>query len=284
MGTQLLYSAEDVASIVADIVFVHGLRGDPIATWSDGKVCWPRDFLRDDVPNTRIMTWGYDSNIASVTEFSSANSIFGHAENLLFDVARRRRTPSEKTRPIIFVGHSLGGLVIKEALIRSSEYLNNQQDMALGSIFKYTSGVIFLGTPHRGSEKTGLGQIVATIAAVALRQPNDKLLKNLEKESDVLERQRRSFASISKNLPVVCLWEEKPMAIGISRGTVFSVTEFRATNTTTYPLNPANQTLGMLGDMFAEKPELYVLYISISHISVYLEYFKYNEKGARVSN
>lgn len=107
--------------------------------------------------------------------------------------------------------------MIKEALIRSSEYLNNQQDYNLGSIFKFTSGVIFYGTPHRGSEKTGLGQIVAKIAALTLRQPNDKLLKNLEKDSDVLERQRRSFASISKNLSVVCLWEEKPMSIGIVR-------------------------------------------------------------------
>lgn len=95
--------------------------------------------------------------------------------------------------------------MIKEALIRSSEYLNNQQDLSLGSIFKFTSGVVFLGTPHRGSEKTGLGQIVAKIAVLALRQPNDKLLKNLEKDSDVLERQRRSFASISENFPVVCL-------------------------------------------------------------------------------
>lgn len=106
-------------------------------------------------------------------------------------------------------------ILILQALIRSSEYLNNQQDLRLGAIYKYTNGVVFLGTPHRGSDKVGLGQIVANIAAFALRQPNEKLLKNLDKESDVLERQRRSFASISEKLPVVCLWEEKPMEIGI---------------------------------------------------------------------
>ncbi|KAF4626223.1 hypothetical protein G7Y89_g11938 [Cudoniella acicularis] len=195
MGTQLLCEGA-TGQIVADLVFVHGLRGDPIKTWSKGS-------------------WGYDSSIANVTEFSSQNSIFGHAENLLNDIARKRRKPEEKSRPIVFVGHSLGGLVIKEALIRSSEYLNNQQDERLGSIYKHTAGVVFLGTPHRGSEQVGLGQVVAKVAACALRQPNDKLLKNLDKESDVLERQRRSFASINQAIPLVCLWEEKPTVVGI---------------------------------------------------------------------
>ncbi|PVH70529.1 hypothetical protein DL98DRAFT_597736 [Cadophora sp. DSE1049] len=112
MGTQILHQGE--GQIVADVVFVHGLRGDAIKTWSDGVTCWPRDLLQYDVPNTWIITWGYDSNIAKLAEFSSQNSIFGHAENLLSDLAMKRRKLKEKIRPIIFVGHSLGGLVIKE--------------------------------------------------------------------------------------------------------------------------------------------------------------------------
>jgi hypothetical protein len=44
---------------------------------------------------------------------------------------------------------------------------------------------------------------------------NSKLLQALEKDSPVLEEQRRSFASISNKMRIVCAYEEKPMPIGI---------------------------------------------------------------------
>ena len=56
---------------------------------------------------------------------------------------------------------------------------------------------------------------MSSIAKVALRQPNEKLVRNLAEESDVLERQRISFTSISKEMRLVCLHEELPTGIGI---------------------------------------------------------------------
>ena len=87
--------------------------------------------------------------------------------------------------------------------------------MELGAIYRSTVGVVFLGTPHRGSDKVGLAQIVQEVAKLALRKPNEKLLKNLERESDVLEHQRKSFASVSEKMSLRCLFEEKPTGIGI---------------------------------------------------------------------
>jgi hypothetical protein len=42
-----------------------------------------------------LYQWGYDSNIAKISEFSSQNSIFGHAENLLSDLAMKGRKSEE---------------------------------------------------------------------------------------------------------------------------------------------------------------------------------------------
>ena len=100
---------------------MHGLRGEAFETWTAESVCWPRDLLKTEakLKYTRLITWGYDSSVAKLTEFSSQSSVFGHAENLLSDVSRKREEDEEETRPIIFVGHSLGGLVIKEICLKN---------------------------------------------------------------------------------------------------------------------------------------------------------------------
>lgn len=73
---------------------------------------WPADFLPMHCPSSRIMVFGYETTVAK-PQFSSPtnqNSIFAHSKALVNDLSRER--PLE--RPLIFVAHSLGGIVIKE--------------------------------------------------------------------------------------------------------------------------------------------------------------------------
>lgn len=207
--------AEGRERIQADIIFLHGLRGHAEKTWSKGDICWPRDLLPKDLPHVRIISWGYDSSVLKPIKASSQASIFGHAENLLHDLSRIRDSWDAEIRPIIFVGHSLGGLVIKEALIRASEYHSNGQHPDLGAIHSCTKGVVFLGTPHRGSGKASIGEIVSNIAKIGLQRPNDKLIEVLAEDSQVLERQMKSFTSLSNTLPIACVTEELPTGIGM---------------------------------------------------------------------
>jgi hypothetical protein len=72
---------------------------------------WPRDFLPRDCPHSRIMTWGYDSHITKGYAQSNKSNVFAHAKDLLYSLRRDRAL----RRPIIFVAHSLGGLIVKEA-------------------------------------------------------------------------------------------------------------------------------------------------------------------------
>ena len=55
-----------LSNIHSSVVAVHGLCGDPYDTWTDEatKKLWLRDFLPSQVPNTRIMSFGYDSLVA----------------------------------------------------------------------------------------------------------------------------------------------------------------------------------------------------------------------------
>jgi hypothetical protein len=109
----------------------------------------------------------------------------------------------------------LTGVSLWQALIKSSEHLKNNRNKAHGSIYSCTAGVVFLGTPHRGSDKVGLAKLVSNVAKVAFRQPNNNLVHSLDEDSDALERQRDSFTSISKDMPLVCLFEELPTGIGL---------------------------------------------------------------------
>jgi hypothetical protein len=45
------------------IVFVHGLRGGRVSTWTKDQVTWPKDFLSKDVEKSRIISFGYDSAV-----------------------------------------------------------------------------------------------------------------------------------------------------------------------------------------------------------------------------
>ncbi|KAK5717516.1 hypothetical protein LTR17_016050 [Elasticomyces elasticus] len=117
-GPQVLYLGEE--PITADIFFVHGLGGDRRATWTKDRVLWPEALLRAQIPHARI--WGYDADPIHFLNLNQQGhqTIFSHALDLLTAVKNTRDTPQQKDRPIIFVGHSLGGLVIKQVRQSSS--------------------------------------------------------------------------------------------------------------------------------------------------------------------
>lgn len=95
-----------------DIVAVHGLGGHWKKTWTaeNGKM-WLRDFLPNQLPTARIMSYGYNSKTAfskSVTDIEDESTL------LLNYLAGERRLEVEKSRPILFISHSLGGIIVKK--------------------------------------------------------------------------------------------------------------------------------------------------------------------------
>jgi hypothetical protein len=102
----------DIVSIVA----VHGLDGHWERTWSDsnGKH-WLRDFLPEQFPSANIMAFGYNSKV-----FFSP-SVTG-IEDVALDLLNRligERDKQSQNRPVIFIAHSLGGIIVKKVGPRS---------------------------------------------------------------------------------------------------------------------------------------------------------------------
>jgi hypothetical protein len=59
-----------------------------------------------------------------------------------------------------------------------------------------TKLIIFLGTPHRGSDYAGWGQIVSNFALLALQDSNTRVLETLEVNSEVLDNIHEQFKTI----------------------------------------------------------------------------------------
>ena len=108
--------AEGAANQTSSIVFVHGLTGNRESTWTDKEsgVFWPAHLLKNDIPKTRIMTFGYDADVVHFWAMASQNSIGNHALKLVNSLAQIRERTETEDRPIIFVTHSLGGLVFED--------------------------------------------------------------------------------------------------------------------------------------------------------------------------
>jgi hypothetical protein len=74
---------------------------------------WLRDLLPQKVPNARVMTFGYNADIIANTSIAG---IRDNARKLLSTLRDKREDDDENDngRPIVFIAHSLGGIIIKQ--------------------------------------------------------------------------------------------------------------------------------------------------------------------------
>ncbi|KAL4868892.1 hypothetical protein BDV12DRAFT_91119 [Aspergillus spectabilis] len=200
-GLTQVYESPDP---VVDIVFVHGLNGHPHRTWTSSKtgIFWPVDLLPGVISQNRgvrILTYGYNANVTSFTDGASKDRILNHSETLAASLAANRTIKNCPERPIIFVCHSLGGLVVKRALIYSRS-LTNEKVEHLRSIYVSTYGILFLGTPHNGSEVAKWGLLLQNICSAVLpkkfMETSPQLIKALKTNNETLQNINSLFTDM----------------------------------------------------------------------------------------
>jgi hypothetical protein len=197
-----------------DLVFVHGLSGDRERTWASPvkTKCWPRDLLPEQIPQARVLTFGYDAYVTRLGRVSR-NRIRDHARDLITSLASVRTTEAEQTRSIVFVAHSLGGIVCKDALQLST----NSSEPHLQVIASWTRAILFAATPHSGSSMANWAKIPASALGV-VKQTNVNLLAVLHTDSEVRDRIQDDFLTLLRKrqsqgptLEITCLYETMKM-------------------------------------------------------------------------
>ena len=132
-----------------------------------GDVYWPQDLLPSTVPNARILTYGYDTKIKHFVQGQvSRNTVHCHASDLLCTLEAKRTSPGEKSRPLVFIAHSLGGLVVKHMLKQARDRVGTHAH--LHEIMVSTVAILFFGTPHHGADPRNFFHRVLTASALGL--------------------------------------------------------------------------------------------------------------------
>ena len=79
----------------------------------------------------------------------------------------------------------------------------------MAAIIKKTFGIVFVGTPHRGSEQNSWASIATNLAKEIVQGQNDHLVRALTRGSDVLEGLLDSFAGIHDRFTIYSALEEQ---------------------------------------------------------------------------
>lgn len=97
-GLTQIYAPPRGTDPTVDIVFVHGLNGNPKDSWTSKNGCyWPADLLPEFLGAARILTYGYNANVTAFTDGASRDSILSHAETLASTLAANRNVCTPAT-------------------------------------------------------------------------------------------------------------------------------------------------------------------------------------------
>lgn len=184
-------------------------------TWSkdhDLDYFWPLQYLSHEpaIRDARIMTFGYNASFKAGSGVTSI-SVLDFAKELLFDLKYTTDESAGELEelgigewPIIFVVHSMGGLVVKEA------YMQGKDDPTYTSIIEAISSIIFLSTPHRG---TNLAETLNRILKVSLVSAPKQFISELASGSQLLQKLNESFRHVADRLQIISFYETRPTAM-----------------------------------------------------------------------
>ncbi|KAH8665485.1 hypothetical protein BGZ61DRAFT_366836 [Ilyonectria robusta] len=208
-GITPLYEDKNGADV--DIIAVPGFGGHALGSWKspNSDDVWLRDFLPKDVPNIRVLLYGYDTTLPGSLSKQSIEDLGGA---LLEQIIAYRASDGTSHRPIIFIGHSLGGLLIKEVLVRARRRDSN----ANSNLSKASYGFLFFGVPNLGLRNDQLRTLLRG-------QPNeafihDLLVDNNSEPPTFLKRLADQFSESCKGHYRVVTFFERMLSPTAERG------------------------------------------------------------------
>lgn len=165
-----------------------------------------------------------------------------------FLVALEAKRRAEPLRPALFMVHSLGGIVVKEMLRRSSGCLRGQTH--LRDIFESTIGIMFFGTPHSGADPRGILQHIAEKAIKAAGfSVNEQIVNTLLPSAERLRELRDEFGPMAHEQNWIIHSFQEQVGVALLGGHKVSALS--------YPITFLISFIGRRGYILLSKPPSY---------------------------
>ncbi|KAL5360970.1 hypothetical protein BJX96DRAFT_175795 [Aspergillus floccosus] len=200
-GFTQLYAPDENKPVVADIIAITGLDGHAYGSWQGrgnlGRM-WLRDFLSEDLPQCRTMIYGYNSKLS----IRGVDTILDYGRGLMEEIKKIRHTKELQQRPLIFIAHSFGGIIMAHCLVRAIQTMVGDHP-AITSLYRATYGMLLFAIPHKGLVMDDIEQMLAG----GRGHPREQLLRQISNKSDLLIHQLADFKNLIRDRKVVSFYE-----------------------------------------------------------------------------
>ncbi|GFF26769.1 tetratricopeptide repeat domain-containing protein [Aspergillus udagawae] len=199
---QELRGPVDNAQDVVDIILVPGIGTTLPQNWPFANEEWLAS-LPGSGAGARVLAYEYASPFAGTKPSWESMLMLGY-DFLQHLSDERSQFDSDPTinRPILIVCHSLGGIVVKQALC-----VANKQFPRYGSIVNAIAGVVFLSTPHRYGDKTTSWNRFRDILDATTGRNLKISSANIEQEGSILLDLADRFEGIAFRTPILSVYE-----------------------------------------------------------------------------
>ncbi|KAH6694334.1 hypothetical protein BKA61DRAFT_647691 [Leptodontidium sp. MPI-SDFR-AT-0119] len=200
-GFTQLYPTTLGHPVTADIIAITGLDGHAYGSWrgkSNLGRMWLRDFLSKDLPNCRTMIYGYNSKLSS----HGINTIMDYGREFLEAIKRVRHTQELRERPVFFIGHSFGGIILAHCLVQAV-LADEHGHATIAALHRATYGILFFGTPHKGLVIDDIRRIVAGED----HHPRTELLEQIKLKSGLLIDKLADFKNQIRDRKIISFYE-----------------------------------------------------------------------------
>lgn len=211
MGESLYELNQPVGKPTIQVLFFHGLllEGDySRAHWStwqseDGACCWPQTWLVDELPGAHVFSVSCSGCLGKSS--TECLDLFRQAENLISDVLTANIGQDPRC-PVVLVGHSIGGLVIKELCCQVYHKVGTSRGVDKTRVENFLNslrGIFYYATPHRGSP-------IAEQLADIIGSPLLKYFKTLSTETARLNDEFDHMCKLYDKCQFANLGESRP--------------------------------------------------------------------------
>jgi hypothetical protein len=193
---------------------VHDVHQDSLEAWTHPTLGtnWLRDFLHQDVRVGRVLSYGYDTSASALFAHDAPETIQRMAESFVQELRADRQFAGTLRRPIVFVCHGLGGVLVKKSLVYASTRTAPKVSH-LWDHYVSTFAILFFGTPHGHADKSSWLQYEAM--SKSTRHRVGALLRIADKgDSQMARLVDNDFAPLVKQFHLFFFWEELPTRFG----------------------------------------------------------------------